>query len=208
MSITDQQFETMLTRLEKGEDLISVQADFPHLKEDIAALQDLQDFFAAQRLQAQPDPDGLKAVLRQIKALEESEMVDDDIGWGAWFAPWRRSLGVALPALLILGVSGYVWQGQIATTQVAETQISEPVAAQARMAAPAVLVMADTSAEVAKTVPVPSDMDMGALADWLTEEFASDLNEFESTRTELEPLYAEQLFSYQVENNPRALWKI
>ena len=186
-----------------------VQADFPHLKEDIAALQDLQDFFAAQRLQAQPDPAGLRSVLRQIEALEASES-DDDRTWGAWFAPWQRSLGVALPVMAVLALSGYMWQSQIPddgslALEIPATDSSQLVASRrAAVPAEAVLMMADFSETEIATEAVDG-MDMSALAQSLSAEFASDLDDFETTRSELEPLYVEQLFSYTDSLNPSAL---
>lgn len=170
--ITDQQFEAILLRLESGEAIASVQADFPALEEDIAALQDLQDFFSAQRLSAKPDPAGLQSVLNQVQLLEASG--DDEWGWGSWFTSLFRPVAYALPALAVLSVSGYVWQSQL----------------------PAVMVETPSESRLVADLPTAeTPMDMAALAESLSEEFALDMAEFETVRDELEPLYTEQLFS-------------
>jgi hypothetical protein len=88
-SINDQMFETILLRLDSGESLRSIQSDFPELAEDIEALQDLQDFFAAQRSLAKPDPQGLKSVLRQVNLLNEASGDDED-SWGSFFTSLFR----------------------------------------------------------------------------------------------------------------------
>lgn len=199
MSITDQQFESILLRLEGGESIASVQADFPDLEEDIAALQDLQDFFAAQRLQAKPDPDGLHSVLRQVTALNEANE-DDEPTWGSFFSGFARSLTLVLPAFLVLGVSGYVWQSQLEKPLMREEVVleSEPAALMAMDASggEGAMMLASRS-RVMRETKVESVMDMKALAQSLSAEFASDMAEFENTKEELEPLFSEQLFSYQ-----------
>lgn len=197
MSINDQQFEAILLRLESGESMASIQADFPHLEEDIAALQDLQDFFAAQRLQAKPDPQGLKSVLRQVELLNEAG--DDERTWGSFFTPWTPSLSIALPAVMVLGVSSYLWQSPLPeapepvaqTFETAEFAMAEPMVLSRAMAddmeAPALLMMAKTE--------VVADMDMAALVESISDEFASDIADFETTRESFEPLFSEPLFS-------------
>lgn len=167
--LTDQQFESVLLRLESGESFASVQADFPALDDDLTALQDLQDFFAAQRVQARPNPAGLKSVLHQLKAFDDVKG-DDDLGWGSFFTSLSRNFAVALPALLVLGTGGYVWQQQAQT-------------------------VAPYNAVVVNTEPAP--MDMAALAESLSAEFALEIEDFETTRNELEPFYEEQLFSFE-----------
>jgi|GEM_PF-5762106 len=176
MTLTDQQFESVLLRLESGESFASVEADFPALQEDLGALQDLQDFFAAQRLQARPNPAGLKSVLHQLKAFDDVAS-DDDIGWGSFFTSLSRNFAVALPALLVLGTGGYVWQQQTRSLT-ADTLIA---------------------AETIKVAQKPP-MDMAALAESISAEFASNMAEFETTQDELEPFYEEQLFSFEPTN--------
>lgn len=194
MSITDQQFEAIILRVEGGESMASIQADYPHLKEDIAALQDLQDFFAAQRSTVKPDPQGLKSVLRQVDLLHQTAANDDERTWGSFFAPWNRYASIAVPALMVLAVGGYMWQPRLTVTE------SQPVALEMapmmennRMAAVPSAMIAE-SAIMAE--PKTADMDMNALVESLSNEFASDMAEFETTRDSLEPLFSEQLFSY------------
>jgi len=199
MSITDQQFEAIILRLEGGESIASIQADYPHLEEDIAALEDLQDFFAAQRSTAKPNPQGLKSVLRQVDLLSQASN-DDERTWGSFFTPWMRYASVAVPALMVLAVGGYMWQPTVSTTAVEPVEIAMvetdvvPIAFSDRMiSSPAPRMMAMES-EVAE--PNSADMDMNALVESLSNEFASDMAEFETTRERLEPLFSEQLFSY------------
>ncbi|NCP67334.1 hypothetical protein GW832_03395 [bacterium] len=204
-SITDQQFESILLRLESGESMGSVQADFPHLTEDIAALQDLQDFFSAQRTLVKPNPQGLKSVLRQVDLLNTPP--EDDSTWGSFFTSFSRYAGVALPAVLVLGVSGYVWQSQVpasvAPSIVSDQQEVALVSADAlpmarKMVAPAAMMMADSMPVSVQTANAgTAEMDMEALAQSLSDEFANDMAEFESTKESLEPIFTEQLFSYQ-----------
>ncbi len=199
MSITDQQFETIILRLESGESMASVQADFPHLQDDLSALEDLQDFFAAQRLDVKPDPNGLKSVLRQVTLLSETRG-DDEFSWGSFFASFKRPLGVALPAIMVLGVSGYIWKESVPSPQVLQPSQVETVSLEApiasksaglEMASNRAVVFNDVDAVVAKP-----EMDMEALVQSLSDEFASDMADFENTKADLEPLFTEQLFSY------------
>ncbi len=200
MSITDQQFEAIILRIEGGESIASIQADYPHLEEDISALQDLQDFFAAQRSTVKPNPQGLKSVLRQVDLLSKTSN-DDERTWGSFFAPWTRYAGVAVPALMVLAVGGYMWQPALPETVVNETEVAMmeadmgPMAFRGRMAsspAPAMMMAMESESVESNS----ADMDMNALVESLSNEFASDMAEFETTRDSLEPLFSEQLFSY------------
>lgn len=207
-SLSDQQFESILLRLESGESLASVQADFPHLQEDIAALQDLQDFFAAQRSLVKPDPQGLKSVLRQIDLRRTSP--DEESTWGAFFIRFSRYAGFVLPAVLVLGVTGYLWQAPF--NQPLPTIIPVPVQemtafqavesgaipriARSTMASPAMMMAEETPLSDNDSV-IRIEMDMEALAQSLSDEFVSDMAEFKSTKKNLEPIFTEQLFSYQ-----------
>lgn len=208
-SVNDQQFETILLRLESGESLRSIQSDFPELASDIEALQDLQDFFAAQRLVAKPDPQGLKSVLRQVNLIQQAQGDDED-SWGAFFTGLFGSGRVALPALLVLGVSGYVWQSQLPAAQVSNTDTLETVALDIE-AMPAVASrsleassVASNQASRAMVADEPS-MDMDALVQSLSNEFASDMADFEQTKERLEPLFSEELFSSE---SNLTLWDI
>ncbi len=200
-SITDEQFESILLRLEGGESMASVQADFPELEADIAALQDLQDFFAAQRTVVKPNPQGLKSVLRQVDLLTNSP--EDESTWGSFFTAFGRYTGVVLPAVLVLGVSGYMWQSQLPSVPENEEVSQEVAFLEADSAPMARSMMAPASMMMAESMPAPkaamntNEMDMEALAKSLSEEFASDMAEFESTKESLEPLFTEQLFSYK-----------
>lgn len=199
MSITDQQFEVIILRLEAGESIASVQADFPHLQKDMAALEDLQDFFAAQRLTHKPDPHSLKSVLRQVDLLQQ-RTEDDERTWGAFFRPFRRYAAVALPVLMVVGFSGYVW-GPAALNLDSSTTSNKSPAIISR--APSELVMQETTTALttkeSRTVTDSMDSDstdMDALVQSLSDEFASDMADFETTQESLEPLFTEQLFSY------------
>lgn len=193
-SVNDQQFETILLRLESGESLRSVQSDFPELAADIEALQDLQDFFAAQRSVAKPDPQGLKSVLRQVNLLNQASE-DDEFSWGSFFTNLSRSTRIALPALLVLGVSGYAWQSLVPASSIKSP--SETTS----LVSDALLMMARTRSVAfdqtsSMMVADQEAMDMGALVKSLSNEFASDMADFEQTKESLEPLFSEQLFSY------------
>ena len=196
--ITDRQFEAIILRVDSGESMASIQADFPHLTEDLVALQDLQDFFAAQRSTVKPDPQGLKSVLRQVDLLRQENM-DDDRTWGSFFLGWKRAFAVALPALLVLGVGSYLWQPPLPELN-RDSQIGLPEATSVSEASVLLSRQAPVEAQVMslnqENEVLRSDMDMEALVQSLSDEFASDMAEFETTRDSLAPLFSDQLFSY------------
>ncbi len=193
-SVSDQQFETILLRLESGESLRSVQLDFPVLAADIEALQDLQDFFAAQRSVAKPDPQGLKSVLRQVNLLNQASE-DDELSWGSFFSRLSRSTRLALPALLVLGVSGYVWQSQIPASNL-DSLPKMNFAGTNNSPIPAMVGSVELDQPNTSLLEGDSAMDMDALVQSLSNEFASEMADFEQTKESLEPLFSEQLFSF------------
>lgn len=192
-SVNDQQFEAILLRLESGESLRSVQSDFPELAADIEALQDLQDFFAAQRSVAKPDPQGLKSVLRQVNLLNQTTE-DDEFSWGSFFSGLSRSTRLAFPALLVLGVSGYAWQSQLPTSSIQSPSEITSLASEALPTMTRSVAFDQTNSIIPKK---EGRMDMDALVQSLSNEFASDMADFEQTKESLEPLFSEQLFSYK-----------
>lgn len=192
-SVNDQQFEAILLRLESGESLRSVQSDFPELAADIEALQDLQDFFAAQRSVAKPDPQGLKSVLRQVNLLNQTTE-DDEFSWGSFFSGLSRSTRLAFPALLVLGVGGYAWQSQLPTSSIQSPSEITSLASEALPTMTRSVAFDQTNSIIPKK---EGRMDMDALVQSLSNEFASDMADFEQTKESLEPLFSEQLFSYK-----------
>lgn len=199
MSITDQQFEVIILRLEAGESIASVQADFPHLAEDMAALKDLQDFFAAQRLTQKPNPNSLKSVLRQVDLLQLSQG-DDEPAWGAFFKPWMRYASVAVPVLMVVGVSSYLWNPPLPSASLEPDLVALDSTSSQSLVRESVLPLMASNQRGIERSQTTGDMNMEALVESLSNEFAADMAEFETTQESLEPLFSEKLFSYDNSN--------
>jgi hypothetical protein len=191
------QLEMILSRLDRGESLHSIQAD---LGESADEYIELLTFMQAQTIPRKPNPEGLKQALKQAALLEEEAASDE---WGAFMRLWKPLVGLSLSLFVVGIITADMWLNPTTSpnTFVAEPadlalkSVPEAVPMMARsQMAPMSLEMADLALDSEEAAFAEVDETSDLLESWQAE-FASDMADFETTKADLEQFYEDPLFS-------------
>ncbi len=208
MALTDQQIELLLTELETGTPLSEIQSRFPEEAEEIALIAEVKCFMEAQALEVSPDKAGLKSALNQAIIWDDEEVSH---GWGTWMRQWRWIAPLSLSFALLLFVfdpwaisppkvvlttqesvaepSARMMRGAHVEMEFVEDDMAEGMVLQAMDTPMATMASDEVSSEITVTDP------MDVLVKELSQEFDSELVEYQNLKEDLKTYYNEEIFS-------------